>query len=57
MDLNDSNRTLELRWALSWETTTCSTVFDRKGRLEISQKLLILSGLSPGFLMMGVTAP
>lgn len=35
MDLNGSNRTLELRWALSWETTTHSSIFDRKGRLQI----------------------
>ncbi len=36
--------------------TAHSSIFDRKGRLEMGQKLVILSGLSPGFLRIGVIA-
>ncbi len=45
-----------MRWALSLEVTACSSIFDRKGRLEMARKLLMISGLSPGVLRMGVTA-
>ena len=38
------------------EATTRSRTFDRKGRLEMGRKLFMMSGLRPGFLMMGVTA-
>ena len=55
-DWKDSNRLLEVRWVLSCEATARSSIFDMKGRLEMGRKLLGLSGLRPGFLMMGVTA-
>ncbi len=42
-------------WALSWEATTCFSTFDRKRRLEMGRKLLMISGLSPGFLRMNKT--
>ena len=30
-DVNGLKRLLELRWDLSWEATTCSRSFDKKG--------------------------
>lgn len=52
-DWNGSNRSLEARWAVIWEKTKRSRVFDRKGRLEIGLKFDIMSGSSPGFLRIG----
>jgi len=36
--------------------TVRSSILDRKGRLEMSRKFNMISGLSPGFLRMGLTA-
>ena len=36
--------------------TICSSILDRKGRLEMGRKFDMMSGLSPGFLRVGVTA-
>jgi len=41
---------------LSCEETVRSSILDRKGRLEMGRKFDMMSGLSPGFLRMGVTA-
>ena len=55
-DRKGSNRLLELRWDFSWEATTRSSSFDRKGRFEMGRKLDMMSGVSPGLFSMGVTA-
>lgn len=55
-DWNGSNRSFEQRWVLSCLATVHSSILDRKGRLEMGRKFDIMSGSSPGFLRMGVTA-
>ena len=55
-DWNCSYRLLEVRWVFSSEATARSSIFYRRGRLEMGWKLDISSGLSPGFLRMGVMA-
>lgn len=43
-DWKGSNMQLQMRWALYWEAT-CSSIFDRKGKLLVDQRLLMISGM------------
>ena len=43
-------------WVLICEATTCSRIFDRKGRFEMERKFEVTLGSRPGCLSIGFTA-